>query len=187
MKTDPHRLNLPSYSLPILDSTEQDCPSEGIEEHEQKHAEDDKETLANWDTNSQHQHLERGMLPRDREKAQDHHHEADRIWQIILKQTNGISLLDLKVPHGCNSEGCCPQWWHGVVWYKFTDCRVEEQAPEQSPEEAGVTTAAPEEGKATLLLPGLHSASWSLSWLTLQPWCCSNLLPNYTASFLIRQ
>lgn len=67
---------LPSYPLSIFDISEYNSPSECVEEDQQKHAEDDEETLADAHTDREHEHLERRVLARDCEETKNHYHEA---------------------------------------------------------------------------------------------------------------
>lgn len=90
--------NSPAEALSVFDRPEQDAAGEGVDEDEQEHAHDDEEALVDGHDHRQHQHLQRGVLARDGEEAQDDHHEAERVRQVVL-QTNVMSF-SLHFPNG---------------------------------------------------------------------------------------
>lgn len=83
----------PPDALSILDVAEDDGACQRVEKHQKKHAEDDEETLADADADGQHQHLERGVLARYGEEAQNHHHEAHEVREVVLWREKIIKRL----------------------------------------------------------------------------------------------
>lgn len=75
----------PSNAFPVLDRTEDYGAGQRVKEHEEEHAEYDKEALANGHADRQHQHLESGVLAGDGEEPEDHDHESEHVGEIFLK------------------------------------------------------------------------------------------------------
>lgn len=71
------KVGMSADPFPIFHSAEKDHTSESIEDNQEKHSHNNKETLVDGDNHREHQHFQGCVLPCDGEKAENDHSVAE--------------------------------------------------------------------------------------------------------------